>query len=997
MQKDLKELINNWSVLIFTILWSLLLSSTYFIHNKFLSKSLQVLHFTSGIVMLSIALLVFIFLVADKKNSSFKKILINKLSGWKLGVLSFLFIILYFILYSNDIKAFEDVTNSYLANFSFNLIYYFFFLFSFFFSAFILGRAIIDKVNTAIDSEGSKTLISLAFGTVIFGIVFFFFGFFKIFTNYMVVISILLPLLLFYKKSIHYLKQLFIVNYENFEIQPIAVLAIFIFLFYSAANITNSFRPFPIGFDELSVYMDTPKLIANSHALLNGGQAANWSIIMAVGYLFNQDVILATLFSIIPGIFIYAFIYRIAKYVANTSISFLVASCFYVMPTFLWQSSADAKVDMALCFIICSIFLLLIASTKKLQESINVPIAKFYTTPWFFTAILLGIFAAFAFGIKYTALFFILAILVTIVFIYAQSFSLTISTLFAAIAILFISRAYQFSGIVFRDAKEPKLLIVIALILSIASFIFYVIKHKLKNSLVIFYIIVFLSSLFLTFTPWLIKNYSETNKFTISSLLNGDSKQIPLIEQIKKVNPLSSEIYKESATLITQNNTNKTPVDIENKYAEKNATGAYEEILRYIGYENGFIKYASLFYDMCTFKNVNTLPTDLGLVCFIFLPLLFISAKKEYLIQNFMNIGMLVFFLLLSIYSIFMVPSTVNLTSYLDKLSKANPDMGSISKNCYLFLQPIILTITSIAKPLLVEFTKQNTYQSFILILITIILLALINLKQIKEWTKLQQVLLFFTASCFIFWWMLGNAISWYGIAIFGLALVLFFSLHINDNNSNNRYRKYVFLSIIVCFLSVSIFHRSSSMITTYEYDSKLNKIFLQYAGNSIDEPSALQEVNKSIAASRDELNENSAKKILRIGTYMNYFIDKNNERVFEDNQLDNFTFVYNRYYGAKDVINAAFKKIGVEYILFDLNTGSIDKTPDKSLTNKVQKFYDYLSNNNGITIVTTDRIVEDPYSKNFMMVQGVKTPVSYSIFGTRVLTPGSIILLKIK
>jgi hypothetical protein len=154
--------------------------------------------------------------------------------------------------------------------------------------------------------------------------------------------------------------------------------------------------------------------------------------------------------------------------------------------------------------------------------------------------------------------------------------------------------------------------------------------------------------------------------------------------------------------------------------------------------------------------------------------------------------------------------------------------------------------------------------------------------------------------------------------------------------------------------------------------------------------------VNPAIAAARDEINANPTKKVLRIGTSMNYFIDQNNTRVFEDNQLDNFTFIYNRYYGVKDVMNAAMKKVGIEYVLFDLNTGSIDKTPDKSLTKKIEKFYDYVSNNRGITLITSDRLMVDPYSKNYMMVQGAKTPVSYSIYGTQVLKPGSLVLFKI-
>ncbi len=992
MQKDIKELINKWGIIIFSSLWILLLTSTYFVHNKYMSKALQVPHFLNGIFVLFIAFAIFVFIHSDKKQSSFKTIVLQKINGWKTLLFFFISTILYYTLYGSDIKAFEEVSNSYVIDYSMSWLFHMFLLILFLFSAFILGDFILSKVPHALSDNVSKGLIGLALGIIVFVLYFFALAFFKLFILPAILIATLIPLALFYKKTIEKTKLLFIQPIESFEIQAIGLFAFFVFVFYLVATITVSFRPIPIGFDELSIYMNTPKIIAQSHSLVKGGQAYNWSLMMAVGFLFEDGVTMATLLSVIPSVFTFVTIYKIASYSCSKSTSILAATSFYIIPTFLWQSCADSKVDMALCLFICTMILFLVASYKKLEQESASTFKSFFTSAWFTTSILLAVLAAFSFGIKYTAVFFVLATIVAFVFLYSRSFALSASAFFVSIAILFISKVYSFSGIVFSDLREPKMLTALSSIVAIALLVFYMVKHKFKNLIVLAYIAFYFLCMGIVFSPWLIKNYNESHKTDSTSLLNGDTQRESLIEQISKVKPFSSELAHSSSTLLAQQSSASDQV--ENKYSEKAASGVYEEILRYLGYENGFVKYASVIYDMATFKNVATLPTDIGLICLVLLPLLFINSKKEYLVSNIANIAIVFFMLCLSLYTVFIGPK-VNLTAYSESLKNINPNSIGLFKQLYMLIQPLFIGISTMLTSQLEIFTKQNTFQSFLIILILVSLLAVINLKQIKQWSIAQQVLLFFIASAFVFWWMLGNAISWYGIAIFGAAIVLFISLHLQERESN-PVLFYIFQAVFVIYLSTSLLHRSSSMVTNYEYDSKLNKIFLQFAGHSTDESSALQDVNPAIAAARDEINTNPTKKVLRIGTSMNYFIDQNNTRVFEDNQLDNFTFIYNRYYGVKDVMNTAMKKVGIEYVLFDLNTGSIDKTPDKSLTKKIEKFYDYVSNNRGITLITSDRLMVDPYSKNYMMVQGAKTPVSYSIYGTQVLKPGSLVLFKI-
>lgn len=988
MQQTVKEKINIGIVSVFTVLWTLFSVSAYFLHNRFLAKALNPIHTGGGLIPLSLLFLLFIFWNTDIKQSSWKEIVISKLQGWKIALLLCVMPILYFMLYGGEIKAFEDATNSYTMDFAMYWSFRFFLLLVWSFSAFLLGRNTMRFTAHAIQNESVLNTISLVLGFVLQGIILVIAAAVGWFNSMIVYAILALPFALFFKSIQQFFKKITIEPFSAIRLHPLSIMALWVVLFYTIVNIVSTCRPFPIGFDELSVYMNIPRIIAQSHHIITGNQACNWSVMMAVGYLFN-DTAIATLVSIFPAFILFFIIYKLASLFINTSWSIVIAACVYTLPALLWQHSADAKVDTALTMIIAAMVLLLSYASSHSNDT------KFsFKSPWLVTCCILALFASFAFGIKYTAVFYIVAMLVGVAYALSSSRSLSIAIFFWIIAALFVVKVYSFSGINFIDAKEPRLYIAINIILGLIAMSFHLYYHRLTQLHVIPYLMVFCFILFISFSPWLLIHYSETKSMHVNDLLNGKSKQEPFTEKIKKAYPLGASWNAESTTLLTQAGSTNLG-EIENKY-NQSSSGAYEEVLRYLGYEKGFVKYASVLWDTSTFRNVATMPADTGVWVFMLLPLLFISRNKKFLIENILNSVVLLFFTSLAIYSVFyMGEKPLVLSEYIAGVVKTNSNAGSISKLVFESTATFFVGITQIVKPILLVFTKQNTFQSLLCILISVVLLIAINYRQIISLSKPKQVLLFVTAVSFIMWWMLGNAISWYGIAMFALALVLYAALHFNDEVQNHFISKFQLglMGVILCFL---LLQRNGSMIATYEYDSKLNRIFLQYAGSCIDESEALQGVNISIAAARDELNAHPEAGVLRIGTYMNYFIDNNETRVYEDNQLDNFIFMYNRFYGIKDVMNETFKKAGIQYILFDLNTGSIDKTPDKSLVKKTAKLFEYVSANPDISIVTTDRLVEDPYSKNAMMIQGVKTPVSYSIFGTRVLKPGSIILFKI-
>ena len=94
-----------------------------------------------------------------------------------------------------------------------------------------------------------------------------------------------------------------------------------------------------------------------------------------------------------------------------------------------------------------------------------------------------------------------------------------------------------------------------------------------------------------------------------------------------------------------------------------------------------------------------------------------------------------------------------------------------------------------------------------------------------------------------------------------------------------------------------------------------------------------------------------------RIGTFFQYFIERNNERVLEDNQLAFFDNLYNSI-PDKLELTAVLKGQGYKYLIIDFNVDSIDRTPDQSLMKKTTRLETFLQKNKGLEIIGTDRIV---------------------------------------
>jgi len=119
-------------------------------------------------------------------------------------------------------------------------------------------------------------------------------------------------------------------------------------------------------------------------------------------------------------------------------------------------------------------------------------------------------------------------------------------------------------------------------------------------------------------------------------------------------------------------------------------------------------------------------------------------------------------------------------------------------------------------------------------------------------------------------------------------------------------------------------------------------------------------------------INEDEDALVYRIGTFFQYFIERNNERVLEDNQLAYFDNLYNLMPDKLKLVTL-LKRQGYKYMIIDFNVHTIDKTPDQSLLKKTRRFEAFLQDNSGLEIIGTDRVVTNRQGQQVYNTRGRK------------------------
>lgn len=731
---------------------------------------------------------------------------------------------------------------------------------------------------------------------------------------------------------------------------------IFFIVFVLSVSLVNALRPMPIGWDDLGVYMNFPKIMATSGELLQWWGLYVWQLITGTGFLFSYTAAqafyinqLGWILAIIGIICALSYILEESGKKSFLSLPVLFAALFYSMPMTVFQQAKDMKLDPALMFFSISAFLAVFSLWKREYSEKKV-----------FTIIFLaGILTGLAFGVKVTSLMLLLWSLWLIAYRYLSLAG------FLGYFFLFIAVFTQFHLWARLNVTVPSNTTLISSVVWISSLLGIIgifwwsfskknwIKKIQSWILSSILLIVWFG---LALTPWYMKNYFESQSISVNGFIGGSGGTTPYnFEQFKS---------KEEIQAIHD--------------ADKNAvTSSWqttnEDLGRYFGYDTGINNYLKLPANLTFQKNQSGEFTEISYIFLALVPslLLFVRSRRDAF--TYFAWACLI---LLGLY--YFLPSTNAAITTL--LSTIWIDNG---------LGYLIMFLLNIGFLIGIHFLLEETESN----------------------RKLKEVLMFMGIYGFIFM-ISAFGIVWYGIVIyFGFFLIMGLSAnrfekysHIDELDEDLLSGKLTLAAILFIFIAVyfirSVFpHGWNNLKAAYYNEYKYNiltqdeaifayrsdyvspiaalnignqkntlsgimnlplsddiKKFFKENGNTL----SISDVHMLILQLRKSGNSDLMKdaktlwnylyaKILypkklegntggiyRIGTFMTYLIDNNRKRYYDDSLIS--TFDKYIYTPSNEETTERMRKMGLKYLLIDLNAATIDRDPRHDLTNRFER-----------------------------------------------------------
>ncbi|MCU0820892.1 MAG: glycosyltransferase family 39 protein [Spirochaetes bacterium] len=231
----------------------------------------------------------------------------------------------------------------------------------------------------------------------------------------------------------------------------------------------------------------------------------------------------------------------------------------------------------------------------------------------------------------------------------------------------------------------------------------------------------------------------------------------------------------------------------------------------------------------------------------------------------------------------------------------------------------------------------MNTFINALNLIIGFLFLAFLPLwlLTINKKTQIKpesKMLIVFSIVYYAFWSWQGQGIIWYGIVFF-----LPFSLGAANLVYNIIKPRWLHIMLSAAVVVSIISH----LVLRSEWYG--NQFICRYSGGQFTASefieSILPDYNKIVS-----IIENESAKTFRIGTFIPYFVKNNDRLLFEDNQLDAFNCIDSEQNDEETLDR--LRKLGFKYIIFDLNTASIESNPEGSLHRKVNRFVQFANSN---------------------------------------------------
>lgn len=1005
--------LNTWLIRIFSILWALFLLLDYASASDYLTSAFSFFEYNSMLITITVIAAGLIWLFSKKQKQGWTLTIHHYRNIYTyLGILLLMVIIMGFYL---SVSGLTTGKGGSVLIFLFKTIGFHLAVLPVVAAAFGAGHFLFRYTSFQL-SESVSWLIKTVIGFAVLTISLFLLGAMKLLYPWNIFPLLGLMIWPGAKELIRLLKTHVFAVKKPFELHAAALIPFVFTLLILALNLCFITRPYPVGFDDLNLYMNVPKLMAGYHGLTQGGDAYNWSIVMSMGFILYDTAVVATLLSVLPGILSLIVVYRIARISGvSREWSLTASSVYYTLPNIIWQSRNDAKVDLALMFVtLCAVLLLLDYYFGNRKNEENAKIFGKSVSSLSLVWVLAGIMLGFAFGIKYTSVMCIFGFLVYLFYVTAGKWAAA-GMFFLNFAIIFGLRLTRFGAF---EAESP-LLGIFPLVLAACCFAMAArgnMPQLLKSTVLS---VLFGISVGTTFIPWAVKNVAENGSISFSHILTGKSPAPVLYPEMKGNSSVSALLKQDgqpakeiqagsgfiqgAGKLLAQ----ASATDAGRDTVKAGYTDKYEEIRRYLGYESGVIRFISLPYDLAMKTNVKLWSADTGILFLILLPLFMMAAGTAGLAGNIGRMILSVLFLVFSVISVNSFKSSFNLQQAIDNLN-ASAFAGSpafdLLKPLLITLKKALLHAGEMLLPVYHYLTVQSLGFSFMLVMLSSVLFFFLY-RDVWKASQLQvKLLMALTFTILITWMILASGIFWYGMAGFALLAVMTALLADKHSSTHNRFSQYFTGGVIACwfililpFQFMPIRFTMAAKDPNGNYKGFIDAPFGRYAVGAASEKDVFRQFFQPAEQNIiNTINSNRNARVLNVATFLTYHLRDNDKRVITDNQLGVFEQMYARVNGDKNALIDEMKRKEIRYVLVSLYTPTLDMTPEQSLRKKYSNLMNALVNNPRARLLFTNRVVERPDGQMAYMYEGRQVRAMNHLAGMRVLNQGSVALFEI-
>ncbi|MEM9920828.1 MAG: hypothetical protein AAF990_22205 [Bacteroidota bacterium] len=767
-----------------------------------------------------------------------------------------------------------------------------------------------------------------------------------------------------------------------------------------AINFIGAFKTFPIGYDGTALYLNKTELIAQSGQLPAGGQAFAWSVLMSLGQILFDSRTMAILFSHLMNIFCLFALYRIARIWLQPAYALLAVLVPLTSPYFAYHGLVDEKIDLGFTFIVLSSLLLLLKPLKEewllqseAKEHLSILGGKIQMAPGTYALLLAAWLGGFAFSIKYTAIFYLVALACLLAYYAGRRLAFAAMTLFS-LGMLFVLKIHRFGYLDISDSTALTMGIGLSL-LGIGLLTYYFRNKQSALRRFSIQMACLLGMSILAYAPWAVKHLSEHKSIGVQQLIEGKENS-PLIK-VNKLKQLGMEVRPAPQTNPLAKLIKGERTAEKSKRQGENASqqAAKEEIQRYLGYEPTFWRYVSLPYDISTNTNIPGMRyLDIGYLLLALLPLLLFVApgrSRPIAWQLSLALAVIVYIALVKL-SVFApdgkaLDITGAIANRSNFLKQFTGEESSILFQLYTLMLKPLLGLAQLLSPVY-KAGKALGMPGIILTALAFCGGSYWLLKErLAQQPKTYKALGGFLMVYALLWALLGNGIIWYAMPMFVLLPILFvWPLNKPEAFMGNSHRSFASWFLGGTLGLALLLNGLTYFTSCFPGDQNLNPIFrwpfVDYVSNpNASEEDILRSFNPVIPDIVKVVNQDLSQKVYRVNTHFGFHIAANDTRVFSDPVLEKFDQVSNQFEDGSQFFSV-LKANGFKYILFDLRTGNADKSPEQSLRKKFISMADLLIGSNKVRLLLTDNYVAQPNAPVVKLPNGKRANATQALVG---------------